>query len=127
VDQIGGPDQPGIGFGIGLERIQLILEHQGIDLSGVKPLDVYLVALGEAAEREVVKIIYELRGKGISAERDYLGRKMKAQMKSADRLNARYTAILGDDELARGEISLKSMESGEQRTVKLEQLFEELV
>lgn len=127
VDQIGGPDQPGIGFGIGLERIQLILEHQGIDLAGVKPLDVYLVALGEAAEREVVKIIYELRGKGISAERDYLGRKMKAQMKSADRLNARYTAILGDDELARGEISLKSMESGEQRTVKLEQLFEELV
>ncbi|WP_342574691.1 histidine--tRNA ligase [Paenibacillus sp. FSL M8-0142] len=127
VDQIGGPDQPGIGFGIGLERIQLILEHQGIDLAGVKPLDVYLVALGEAAEREVVKIIYELRGKGISAERDYLGRKMKAQMKSADRLNARYTAILGDDELARGEISLKSMESGEQRTVKLGQLFEELV
>lgn len=127
VDQIGGPDQPGIGFGIGLERIQLILEHQSVDLSGVKPLDVYLVALGEAAEREVVKIIYELRGRGISAERDYLGRKMKAQMKSADRLNARYTAILGDDELARGEIALKSMESGEQRTVKLEQLFEELV
>jgi len=127
VDQIGGPDQPGIGFGIGLERIQLILEHQSVDLSGVKPLDVYLVALGEAAEREIVKIIYELRGRGISAERDYLGRKMKAQMKSADRLNARYTAILGDDELARGEIALKSMESGEQRTVKLEQLFEELV
>lgn len=127
VGDIGGPDQPGIGFGIGLERIQLILEHQQVELSGIQPLDVYLVALGEAAEREVVKIIYDLRSRGISAERDYLGRKMKAQMKSADRLHARYTAILGDDELARGEIAVKSMETGEQRTVKIEELYREFV
>ncbi|MGG1877500.1 histidine--tRNA ligase [Paenibacillus cisolokensis] len=127
VGEIGGPDQPGIGFGIGLERIQLILEHQQVDLSGMQPLDVYLVALGEAAEREIVKIIYDLRSRGISAERDYLGRKMKAQMKSADRLQARYTAILGDDELARGEIAVKSMETGEQRTVKLEELYREFM
>lgn len=127
VDQIGGPDQPGIGFGIGLERIQLILEHQGVNLSAAKPLDVYLVALGEAAEQEVAKLIYELRSKGVAAERDYLGRKMKAQMKSADRLQARYTAILGEDELARGEIALKSMETGEQRTVRLDGLVQELV
>lgn len=127
VGEIGGPDQPGIGFGIGLERIQFILEHQQVDLSGMQPLDVYLVALGEAAEREIVKIIYDLRSRGISAERDYLGRKMKAQMKSADRLQARYTAILGDDELARGEIAVKSMETGEQRTVKLEELYREFM
>ncbi|WP_170308084.1 histidine--tRNA ligase [Paenibacillus dakarensis] len=127
VGQFGGPDQPGIGFAFGLERIMLILEHQNIELNAVKPLDVYLVALGEAAEEEITKLIYNLRSAGFSAERDYLGRKMKAQMKSADRLQARYTAILGEDELARGEIALKSMETGEQRTVKLEDLHKEIV
>ncbi|WP_106768465.1 histidine--tRNA ligase [Paenibacillus faecalis] len=126
VGDIGGPDQPGIGFGIGLERIMMILENQKIDLQAEKPLDVYLVALGEAAEQEVTKMAYKLRNAGFSAERDYLGRKMKAQMKSADRLKARYTAILGDDELSRGEIALKSMETGEQRTVKLDDLHKEL-
>lgn len=126
VGELGGPDQPGIGFGIGLERIQLILEHQGVQLNEAKPLDVYMVALGEAAETEVTKQLFKLRQAGFSAERDYLGRKMKAQMKSADRFKARYTAILGEDELAQGEIALKNMETGEQRTVKLDQLVEEL-
>lgn len=126
VSDIGGPDQPGIGFGIGLERIALILEKQGIGISAEKPLDVYLVALGEAADKEISTQLFKLRQAGFSAERDYLGRKMKAQMKSADRMKARYTAILGDDELERGEIALKSMETGEQRTVKLAELANEL-
>ncbi|MDP4095207.1 histidine--tRNA ligase [Paenibacillus sp. P96] len=126
VSELGGPDQPGIGFGIGLERIQLILEHQSVGLEAVKPLDVYLVALGEAADREVTKQLFKLRQAGFSAERDYLGRKMKAQMKSADRFRVRYTAILGDDELERGEIALKAMDSGEQRTVRLDNLVNEL-
>lgn len=126
VSEIGGPDQPGIGFGIGLERIALILEKQGVSFSAEKPLDVYLVALGEAADNEISTQLFKLRQAGFSAERDYLGRKMKAQMKSADRMKARYTAILGDDELERGEIALKSMETGEQRTVKLAELANEL-
>ncbi|QWU15049.1 histidyl-tRNA synthetase [Paenibacillus sophorae] len=127
VAEIGGPDQPGIGLGIGLERIQLILENQKVELGASKPLDVYLVALGEDAEAEVTKQLFILRSLGFSAERDYLGRKMKAQMKSADRMSARYTAILGEEELQRGEIALKSMATGEQRTVKLEQLGQSLV
>lgn len=127
VEEIGGPDQPGIGFGIGLERILLILESQQVELAAVKPLDVYFVALSEEADIEITKQLYHLRGKGFSAERDYLGRKMKAQMKSADRLGARYTAILGEDELKSGVVALKSMANGEQRTVKLEELAEALV
>ncbi|GAA0138083.1 histidine--tRNA ligase [Paenibacillus sp. YSY-4.3] len=126
VSDIGGPDQPGIGFGIGLERIALILEKQGVSYSAEKPLDVYLVSLGEAADKEISTQLFKLRQAGFSAERDYLGRKMKAQMKSADRMKARYTAILGDDELERGEIALKSMETGEQRTVKIAELANEL-
>lgn len=127
VSGIGGPDQPGIGVGIGLERIILILEKQQIELNAQKPLDVYFVALGEAADQEITKQLFKLRQLGFSGERDYLGRKMKAQMKSSDRFKARYTAILGDDELERGEIALKSMETGEQHTVKLDELHLKLV
>lgn len=127
VEEIGGPDQPGIGFGIGLERILLILEDQKVELESAKPLDVYFVALGEEADIEISKQLYILRSQGFSAERDYLGRKMKAQMKSADRMSARYTAILGEDELKNGVIALKSMTTGEQRTVKLEELGQALV
>jgi histidyl-tRNA synthetase len=88
---------------------------------------VYLVGLGEAAERETVKLLHQLRQRGIAAERDYGGRKMKAQMKSADRLKVRFTAILGDDELSRGEIALKNMTTGEQRLVPLNQLADEIL
>ncbi|GGG83691.1 histidine--tRNA ligase [Paenibacillus radicis (ex Gao et al. 2016)] len=121
VAEIGGPDQPGIGLGLGLERTIMLLNKQAEQASEPQ-VDVYLVGLGEAAERETARLVYQLRQDGIRAERDYLGRKMKAQMKSADRLQARYTAILGDDELSRGEIALKDMASGEQRFVALDQL-----
>lgn len=126
IEQMDGPSTPGIGFGIGLERIALILEKQGVNIPAIKPLDVYFVALGEAAEREITTQLFKLRQAGLSAERDYLGRKMKAQFGSADRMKARYTAVLGDNELERGEIALKSMDTGEQRTIKLSDLVSEL-
>ncbi|CAM3322317.1 histidine--tRNA ligase [Paenibacillus lupini] len=126
VSEIGGPDQPGVGLGLGLERTIMLLEHQQTELANAHQVDVYVVALGEAAEREVTRLVYELRTSGIRAERDYLGRKMKAQMKSADRLQARFTAILGDDELSRGEIALKEMATGKQRFVSLASLASEL-
>lgn len=127
VSGIGGPEQPGVGLGIGLERTVLLLESQQVDLGELNRLDVYLIGLGEAAERETVRLLQELRLAGLSAERDYAGRKLKAQMKSADRYRVRYTAILGDDELARGEIALKDMETGEQRFVPMNQLAQSLV
>lgn len=127
VGDVGGPDQPGIGLGIGLERVLLILEKQEAALPLPNPLDVYIIALGEQAEQEAVKLLFDLRKRGVAAEKDYLGRKMKTQMKSADRMQARYTAILGEDELARGEIALKSMATGEQRFVPLARLADELL
>ncbi|QAY65192.1 histidine--tRNA ligase [Paenibacillus protaetiae] len=126
VSEIGGPEQPGVGLGLGLERTIMLLEHQAQQLPDPHRLDVYLVALGEASERRVTQLTYELRKAGLRAERDYLGRKMKAQLKSADRFEARYTAILGDDELARGEIALKEMATGEQKVIPLDQLVQEL-
>jgi histidyl-tRNA synthetase len=122
VEQIGGKAQPGVGLGIGLERTLLILEAQEVELPQAGPLDVYLIALGEAAEDKVAQLLQQLRQEGLRADRDYLGRGLKAQMKAADRLGARYTAILGEDELARGEISLKTMATGEQKNVPLDRL-----
>lgn len=122
VAEVGGPDQPGIGMAIGMERLQLLLADQQTEIEAEPPLDIYLIGLGENANTEITKQLHKLRRLGFSAERDYLDRKMKAQMKSADRLQARYTAILGDDELERGEIAVKSMETREQVTVPLDDL-----
>ncbi len=119
VEQIGGNDQPGVGLGLGLERTVKVLEAQGTDLPDLNQLDVYLIAMGEKAEHELTGLLYQLRSAGIRAEKDYLGRKMKAQLKSADRLKARYALILGEDELAKGEINLKDLTSFDQQTVGL--------
>lgn len=119
VGEIGGQDQPGVGFALGVERILLLLESQGVEFAKPESLDIYVVGLGKAAERAAVKLVHQLRLEGLSAEKDYQGRKIKAQMKSADRLHASYVAILGDDELERGEITVKQMATGEQETLPL--------
>ncbi len=126
VAQIGGDDQPGVGLGLGLERAMLLLEGQGVQIPEGEPLAVYFIALGEQAEKEVVKLLYQLRRQGISAEKDYTGRKMKTQMKSADRLGARFAAILGENELVNGEINLKSLGTGEQEVIKLADFIKEM-
>lgn len=126
VEQIGGDDQPGVGFGLGMERVLLVLEAQGVDIPAGRPLDAYLIGMGEQAEAEVAKLLFQLRSAGLTAEKDYQGRKMKGQMKSADRMNARYVAILGDDELANGVISLKNMTNGEQEQLELGQFVQAL-
>lgn len=124
VGQIGGNDQPGIGFGIGLERTVLVLAAQEVPIPREDGLQVYLIGMGEAAEEKLPGLIYQLRKAGIAADTDYLGRKMKARMKAADRHQAEYVAILGEDELAAGEITVKTMESGEQVRVALTGLAE---
>jgi histidyl-tRNA synthetase len=124
---IGGADQPGIGFALGIERALLALSSHGIELENRQALDIFLIALGEAADRVCVGLLDELRRKGLSADKDYLGRKLKAQLKQADRQHAKMAAILGDDELKKGMIVLKRMDTGEQREVLLSQLIEEVM
>lgn len=124
VAQIGGDDQPGVGLGLGLERTVLLLESQGVKPDLGDGVDVYLVALGERAEQATPGILHRLRAAGIAAERDYKGRGTKAQFKAADRVGAAFAAVLGDDELDRGEIALKHLASGEQRAVPLSGLAE---
>ncbi len=125
VAEVGGPDQPGIGFGLGMERLVLALSAQGIELPIKEGIDFYLVALGDASNRERVRLLQQLRQAGLRAECDYMERKMKAQLKAADRLGARYALILGDDELQKGIIQLKDLTSGEQRELEISRLIDE--
>jgi histidyl-tRNA synthetase len=126
VADIGGDDRPGVGLGIGLERTLLLLESQGVKPPVGSSVDIYFIPMGERAEREAPGIVQRLREAGIAVERDYQGRKTKALFKAADRAGAAYAAILGDDELDRGEIALKNMASQEQRNVPLDRLAEAL-
>ncbi|MBD2844567.1 histidine--tRNA ligase [Paenibacillus sp. IB182496] len=127
VADIGGPDQPGVGLAIGLERTVLLLESQQTELPETTRADVYVVGLGESAAQAATGVAKRLRGAGLAVERDYGGRKMKAQLKSADRYEARLAVILGEDELARGEAVLKAMASGEQQTVRLTELEAQVI
>jgi len=122
-EQLGGPTTPGIGFGMGLERLFLALEAENITLPITDELDIYFVALGEAVQQQAVKLVHKLRDHGFKVDKDYLGRKMKAQLKTADRIKAKYVAILGEDELNKNSIIIRSMDTREQIEVPTEDLI----
>jgi histidyl-tRNA synthetase len=121
VKDLGGPDRPGIGFAAGLERLVLALPEDRIPQAGAP--DVYVVALGDAARDEVARLVAALRHAGVRAESDYEGRSLRSQLKRADRLKARQVAIVGDDELARGEVTLRNMATGDQQAVARQELL----
>lgn len=124
VQEIGGPELPGVGFGIGLERVILALRKQQLTPPQDLGIDCYLIALGEIAKEKTIPLLYQLRQAGIVAETDYLNRKMRAQLKAADRENAKLVAILGEDEVAQNVIQVKEMISGNQETISLSQFIE---
>ncbi|RSL31599.1 histidine--tRNA ligase [Salibacterium salarium] len=122
VEELGGPESPGIGFALSVERLLMALDAQGVELPVEKGIDCYLVTMGEEPSKEGTAILTELRRAGIQADKDYLGKKMKAQFKTADRLKASFTAVLGEEEWQAGKINVKDMSSGEQQVIELEQL-----
>lgn len=124
VEEIGGPETPGIGFALSIERLLAALEAENIQLVKKQEIDCFIVALGEKARDYSVRLLHQMRLAGFSAEKDYLNRKIKAQFKAADRLNAKYAAIIGDDELEANKITVKKMDSGEQTEVPLDQFLD---
>ncbi|CEG27987.1 histidine--tRNA ligase [Bacillus sp. B-jedd] len=123
-EELGGPETPGIGFALSIERFIAALKAEKVELPIKREIDCYLVSLGDRAKDLTVGLLQQLRKEGISAERDYLGRKLKAQFKAADRLGARFVAVLGEDELDKGVINLKNMETGEQTEAELASFVE---
>ena len=121
VERLGGNATPACGFGIGLERVFLLMQEYGVTASNSP--DIYLVNVGELAEKQAFTIAESLRSMGLSVVLHAGGGSFKSQMKKADRSGARYAAILGDDETVAGEISLKPLlQSGEQVRCKLNQV-----
>jgi histidyl-tRNA synthetase len=118
-EALSGPRLPGIGFGLGLERILLALESTDVAAEAVGAVHVYVVALGVRAERAALKLATDLRRAGVGADFDLAGRSMKGQMKDASRSGARWAVILGEDEMATGTAALKDLTTADQRTLPL--------
>ena len=124
VAELGGPDVAGVGFGMGVERLLLVLQAQTRNLPQLSSPDIYLVTVDETVTVAVAKLLSQLRWAGISAERDYLAKKVKAQFKQANRLHARFTLTLGEQELAAQTAQLKRMQDGQETLVHLDDLTE---
>ena len=107
VSYFGGPDTPGFGFGIGVDRLLLVLEEQGVSLPVAQPLDVYVVVLGASANVAALKLVQSLREQGYTVERDVLNRKIKQQFKSAEEFGAKTIITLGESEVETGDIVVK--------------------
>jgi histidyl-tRNA synthetase len=122
-EALSGPRLPGIGFGLGIERILLALESVDVPPDGEGAVDVYIVALGARAERAALKLATQLRRAGVGADFDLMGRSMKGQMKDALRSGAKWAVILGEDEMANGTAALKNLASTDQTTVALDDVL----
>ena len=116
----GKVSMPSVGFGMGIERILYFLEEEGIDLPCGRDIDLYVGILGKEARSKAYKIVTNLRAEGFVVETDYLGRSVKAQMKYANKIHAKNTIIIGDNELAENKGRLKNMETGEEINVSLD-------
>lgn len=126
VEQIGGPQTPGIGFAGGIERVLLVLEaQQAADHAG-PGMDLYVVVVDQSGSKAAAKLLQAARESGLAADRDYLLRSVKAQFKAADRQRARYVAVLGEAEVAAGTVALKHLSTGEQTELPWERAIEQV-
>ena len=125
VAYFGGPETAGFGFGMGVERLLLVLEKQGVELPLEDSLDVYIAVLGEGANNKALEIVQALRKQGFTAERDYLNRKLKAQFKSADTFGAKVLITLGESEIESKHVTVKNNQTREELIVDLNQIQED--
>lgn len=115
--QVGGPDMPGIGFGMGIERLLLVMENEGVTIEQPPVTDVFLCTRGEQARLRAAVLVNDLRKSGFRADMDHCARSIKAQFKYADKLGAKFVAVIGESEMEEGTAVLKTMETGEERVV----------
>ena len=127
VEQLGGPKGvSGIGFALGAERLLLTMENNNIEIENPYATDIFIVTIGDEAKTKSFKLLKDLRTNHISAENDHLDRSVKAQFKYSDKIYAKFTIVIGDDELANDTATLKNMSTSEQTTIKLSEIVQEL-
>lgn len=127
IELIGGPPIPGVGFGLGVERLLMVMDAAGKEIPEPDNLDVFIAVMGERAKLFGLKLMRDLRQQGIKTEMDSLGRNIKGQFKYADRLESKYTIVIGDNELDQNMVSIKNMKTSEQKQVPLQDIMKEIV
>ena len=128
VEQVGGKPCPGVGFGMGLERLILTLENLGLSVGEEENPDLYIIAMCDRAKQDILVYAQKLRKAGVSTEIDVMDRSFKAQLKYANKINAKYMVVLGDEEIDTNKVSIKNMATGESVEVdldKIENFFKE--
>ena len=123
IEEIGGPDMPGVGFGLGKERLIMAMEDAGHDFGGEQSTDIFIAWIGSEAKTYSLKLLSKLRRKGIRAEIDTNERNLKGQMKYANHLNVKYSVVIGDDEVKSGNLTLKDMRDSSQKKITEEELI----
>jgi len=126
VAEIGGQPTPAMGFGLGIDRLMLAIDALGIELPVDASTTAFFATMGTEAHEAALKLLAELRQSGISADMDYTGRSLKAQMKIADKLGSKYVIILGEDEVANKIATVRCMSTSEQKSVPFADLVDEL-
>lgn len=126
IEEIGGQPTPAVGFAAGMERLLISCDVLGISLGDEKAVDVYIVTLGDAARKWGLTKLSELRKNNISATMDYMGRSMKAQMKDANRENARFALIVGENELKEGKFTLRDMKESDESSLTFNEITDRL-
>jgi len=124
VEELGGAPTPAVGFAVGLERLLMVAEAEKGKKEFTPSRDIFIGSIGEKALIKAHRLVYQLRQAGISAEADHLGKSVKAQMKYGDKIGAKYSMILGDDEINTGKSVIKNMETREQTEVVLSDIVQ---
>jgi histidyl-tRNA synthetase len=123
IEQLGGSPQPAIGFGAGIERLMLLMDNSGVPFPEEDRPVIYIAGMDDESRKKAFMIANKLRGEGISAEIDHMGRSVKAQFKYADKLGAKFVATIGESELQSGEVEIKKMADGSREKVKFENIY----
>ena len=126
ISEVGGQDIPGVGFGLGIERLLLLMENKGISFPEEDTMDALIVTLGDDAKYYGIKLANELRASGINCDMDSMERNMKGQLKFADRRGYKYAVIIGDNELASGKCQVKNLKESTASDVEFEKLADAL-
>ncbi len=124
IEQLGGPSTPGIGFAIGIERILLVLENTGVEINNPNKVKVYFAPMGENESVKVFELVTNLRNQGVICDFDHMGRGIKAQFKYADKIGARFVAVVGSNELSEGVVKIKNMADGTETPVAFSKIAE---
>ena len=127
VEEIGGNPTPALGFAMGMERLLLLMQAQGIEFPPESKCDLYIASMGENATLKASQIASDVRGNGMHAQFDIVGRSVKAQMKYANKIGAAYTVVLGDSEIESGVAKVKNMEDGSETEMKIDDIAEEIM